>query len=619
MRRQCYRFARSSMAGAVGLTALAGLFAGSSHARDDAAQPGKPSVSGRVLDESGKPIAGARVRLYRRESRWERRHPTIEETTAGPDGAFHLNSALRPLPPTQMRGQPPYVLVADRPGKAVGWRTIPNTATTFEGDIVLTAPAARVITVVDSTGRPVAGARVAAYGIGDSSSPSPLFRELLDGLRPDDGPTTSIADASGQATFSQLPKTDASFVATANGFGEGYAFREQNAVRLTPSAALSGTVTGPDGKPLAGIKVVLFTSFMWDFENALTDAQGRYQFHDLRAKGWDMSAWGASARPGNGVYKLWIDDDQFAVPTQTVSLEPKTRRSLDLRAQQPGVIRVTVTENGTDNPVAGVRIWGFDEVTGSSSRFNAYTDVRGRATFYSVPAKIWLGIASPPEGLYLESPAVDGPGGSKQIDFNGAEAEIRLVMPRVAGSLITISGLCARPGSAPVANSAVVSAIGVTANSRNVLFQTVRGADAAGHFTLDNVPAGQTIHLYAETKDHKLAGTATVVAPNRADPAFRASITLRHTEWLEMPMRNAQGQPIRSTKLSITPQIDGHEIFQHMREVQSDENGRVLIDGIVPGLKYHIQEVLPTSDGAHSPVGAKPPWLDEVLVLVPQQ
>jgi hypothetical protein len=140
----------------------------------------------------------------------------------------------------------------------VGWKTIPKQATTFEGDIILTAPAERTINVVDSDGRGIPGAKVEAYGLGGPASASPLFRDGMEQLRPKDGPLTATTGADGRATFGQLPRTDASFVASKPGLSEGYAFREQGTIRLT----LSGTLTGPDGRPLARVKIVLFADFI---------------------------------------------------------------------------------------------------------------------------------------------------------------------------------------------------------------------------------------------------------------------------------------------------------------------------------------------------------------------
>jgi hypothetical protein len=606
-----------SLIAAIGLVVLTWVAAGSTHARDDEPLVGKSAVHGRVVDDAAKPIAGARVRLYRRDGRWERRHAIVEEVTAGPDGAFSMKSALVPNSRARSRGLPPYVLLADAPGKAVGWKTVPAQATTFVANIILTAPVPRGITVIDADGRPVPRAMVEAYTLGDPSSTSPLFRELLEVLRVDDGPLTAITDAAGHATIGQLPGTGASFVATKPGFAEGYAFREQDTIRVTPSAALSGTLSGPDGKPLVGVKIVLFAAFMWDFENAVTDANGRYQFTDLKARGWDMSAWGRQSKPGSGTYKIWIESDSFAVPTKTVTLEPKTRETLDLQAEKAGVIRVTVTEEGTDKPVSDVRIWGFDKTTGSSGRFNAYTDSQGRASFHSTPEEISLSIVGPPDGYYIKGNLRQSPDASKQIKFSGGEVEVNLVMPPIAGPLIAVSGICTRPDGSPVAGAKVSLLAGDFVTSGSTNFLRVSPADDRGQFTLADVPAGLPLLLYAETADRRLAGTATVRLPEKVDSKFRLHVPVAATFAVEIECQDKLGQPLPSRMFHISPKMGEQEFASLRRTAESNEDGMLKLDGIIPGLSYRVQEDVPPREGPVGFVGGKPPWYDEVLVLVP--
>jgi hypothetical protein len=283
------------------------------------------------------------------------------------------------------------------------------------------------------------------------------------------------------------------------------------------------------------------------------------------------------------------------------------------------VIRVTVTENGTDKPVPGVRIWGFDQATGSSGRFNAYTDQAGRATFYSVPEKIWLGIASPPERFYFESNPNSGPGPSKQFDFDGGEAEFRLVVPRIGGPLITVSGLGTRPDGSPAASANVTAAVGAIETSPSTHSPPVCRADGSGRFALEGIPAGRAIHLYAETEDRKLAGTATALASSKADPTFRLTVVLRPTLWVELVVHDKQGQPIPSRKFHISPHVGNDDFPSLRRDVQSDEDGQIRVEGIVPGLSYRVQEDAPQPDGPVAFVGSRPPWYDEVLVLVPKR
>ena len=609
----------SLIAGMFGLIAAAWL-AGPTEARDEVApQPAQAAILGRVLDDAGRPVAGARVRLYRRDGRWERHNPVVEETTAGPDGGFRLGTPLAPRPASGSRGFPPYVLLADRPGMAVGWRTIPIDAPAFEGDITLTSPTERTITVVDADGRPARGAKVAAYEVGDTASPLPHFRDHLELLRPDDGPLTAIAGADGRATFAQLPKTTASFVATKPGFAETYAFREQGVIRLTPAATLSGRVTGPGGEPLAGVKLVLFTSFMWQFEHAVTDAEGRYRFSGLKARGWDMGAWTPN-KEADGKYKIWLDDDRFVMHTGSLTLEPNTAHTLDIQAMKAGVIRVTLLEEGTNKPVAGAGIWGFDAETGNGARFNAFTDKQGRATFYSAPSRISIGLAGPPDGVYIEGDLFRNADANKTFDFVGGEGEVTLVMPPIVGTLITVSGVCTLPDGSPARDATVNAGAGRFVSSGIMSMIRDRRADGAGRFTLDGVPSGRALRLYAETADRKFAGSTTFTAPEKADPAARITVLLKPTVAAERVIEDDEGKVLSSRKFHLSPKVGEQDFPFIRRSVESDAEGRVRFVGIVPGLSYRIQEDVPPRKG---PIvmraGGRPPWYDEVLVLAPEE
>lgn len=593
-------------------------FARSSRALEIASQPAQPAIRGRVVDETGNPMAGARVRLYRRNGIWERQNLVIEEANADLNGRFTLKSRPTPLSMEDSRGLPSDILLADHPEKAIGWRIIPRNATSFESDITLTSPVERTITVVDVDKKPVQGAKVTACALGDPASAIPAFRDALQ-LQPEDGPLTAITGTDGRATLSQLPKTSASFLARKAGSAESYAFREQSVIRLTPSANLSGTVTDPEGKPLAGVRVVLFTGFMWDFERTLTDAKGRYQFKDLKARGWDMGAWD-SGKEADGKYKLWLDNDRFVMPTKTLTLEPNTNEILNINAIKAGIIRVTLLEKETNKPVPNARIWGSDGETGSSGRFNAYTDDQGRATFYSAPTKIWLALVGPPEGVYLEVDRNNGDA-SKSIDFAGGEEELTLIMPPIAGKLITVPGICTHLDGSPAKDANVYAragrfvASGVSSHIRN------RQVDKDGQFTLEGVPSGRVLHLYAETADRKFAGISRFIPPEKDDPDFRINIPLRPTIVVESVLKDAAGMPLISKKFQVSPKSADQDFPFNRRDVQSDAKGRVKFEGIVHGLSYLVQEVVPTREERPQMIGANEvsPLFEQVLILAPQE
>lgn len=605
-------------AGVLGLIATAWI-AGPTQARDESpTRPRQATIQGRVVDEAGRPVAAARVRLYRRDYRSDRSNPVVEQATSGPDGAFTLGTPLSGRPHSRSPEFPSYVLVADHGGMAVGWRTISPRATRFEGDVTLTPPTERTVTVVDADGRPVEGAKVAVCALGDPSSPLPYFHDYL-GLFPKDGPLTASTGADGRATLKQIPRTNSAVIASKPGYAGTYAFDGQEKIRLTPSATLSGRVCGPEGEPLEGVKVVLYTSFMWSFEQAVTDAQGRYRFNDLRARGWDMSAWTPNKK-ANGIYKIWIDDDRFVMPTGDLALEPNAAQTLDIKAMKAGVIRVTLSEQGTKKPVAGARIWGFDAETGSGSRFNAYTDEQGRATFYSAPSRISLSLAGPPDGAYFVDDLRHNTDAHKSFDFPGDEIEITLVMPRIAGKLITLSGVCTFPQGVAVRDAFVIVDGGIVPKPRRSSLYEPRRIDGIGRFTLEGIPSNRRIQLYAETADRRFGSAIEFTSPVGEDPDFRIAVPLKPTVTVERVIEDKRGRPRGSKEFNLAPNWGKYLFSRLRRTVETDAQGRLKVDGILTGLSYRIQEVVPSIGG---PIlvreGGRLPWYEQELVLAPDE
>jgi protocatechuate 3,4-dioxygenase beta subunit len=373
---------------------------------------------------------------------------------------------------------------------------------------------------------------------------------------------------------------------------------------MSRGATLSGTLTDPDGAPLAGVRVVLHSSFLWEFAHARTDARGRYRFEDQKARGWDMSAWrkGTSA---DGTYKLWIDDDQFAVPTESVTLEPGTSPTRDLRAAPAGAIRVTVVEEGTNRRVAGARVSAYEATRGGGARFTATTDGRGQATFHATPSRIVVTLEGPPEGVYLARDFVRSVDASQAIELAGLEADAVLLMPPIAGTLVAVSGTCTDRAGAPVAGAVVSATAGHFAAPGAPDRIRDGQADRAGRFTVEGIPSGRMVHLYAETRGRTLAGMAAIAVPKKADPGLRATLTLVPTVAADRVLAYAGGKPLASRKFRITPMAGEDEFLFLRRSVMTDAEGRLKVDGIVPGLAYRVEEETP------------PAAFRQVIVLAP--
>ena len=80
--------------------------------------------------------------------------------------------------------------------------------------------------------------------------------------------------------------------------------------------------------------------------------------------------------------------------------------------------------------------------------------------------------------------------------------------------------------------------------------------------------------------------------PDHADPAFRPVLTLRNTVKVVKLLKNKDGKGLSSRKLSIQPKVGDDLIVFHRREGSTDRLGKVEFTGIVPGLAYHISEIV---------------------------
>ncbi len=535
-------------------------------------------IQGKVVDEQGRPVGGARVRLYRREGSWERRNPQVEETRTDPEGAFRMAFASGRPDPMQPRKKATHVLIAEHPDLAIGWRTIPASASTFRGEIRCSAARFdRTVSVTDADGAPVAGANVVALNLSVASSPLAEHREPFD-LAAEDGPLTATTDAAGKATIAGMPTADVDLTASKSGFAETYALKGRDSIRLTKGCRLEGTLTDPAGKPLGGVPIVLYTKFMWSFERTTTDEQGHYQIDDLKANGWDMSAW-TPGKTADGSYRLWISSKEFAVPTQTFIAEPAEHLLLDLSAQKAGVIRVSVVEEGTEKRVPGVRVWGFDRETGDSARFDANTDANGEATFYSLATQINLSIVGPPEGFFLDGEIGNSNSAHATIDFRGVSDEVVLTLPKIAGRLLDVVGVARLADGSPP--------LGLMVHPVSSHYITPKLADGEGRFTLSDVPAGRALNLYAITQDGRFGGWLETKTAEEGTPQPKIELALRATVTADATLTDAAGMPLARTAFSVSPEA-GSIFSMVSRTATTDGEGRIKIDQIVPGLMYRV-------------------------------
>ena len=155
------------------------------------------------------------------------------------------------------------------------------------------------------------------------------------------------------------------------------------------------------------------------------------------------------------------------------------------------------------------------------------------------------------------------PDAHKALDFADGEDAVTLVMPPIAGTLITVSGVCTLPDGSPAGDATVNAGTGRFASSGSTNLIQNRRADGAGRFTLEGTP-GHTLRLYAETADRKFAGTATFAAPEKGDPASRTTVPLTPTVAVERVIEDDKGKPLDARKFHLSPKV-GEKDFPFIR------------------------------------------------------
>ena len=162
------------------------------------------AVTGRVLDENGKPVPGAEVAVVVQEvlrfSSWERNALDKTElkarTTSDADGRFHLTSPQ--LPPVTRRG---VRVLARAPGHALAWTPVDPDAGEAKVELRLAPPGPIAGKVVDLSGGPVAGLKIHASRLtrkkGDGGDSLPL---------PDDA-VTATTDERGRFAFPSIGRS----------------------------------------------------------------------------------------------------------------------------------------------------------------------------------------------------------------------------------------------------------------------------------------------------------------------------------------------------------------------------------------------------------------------------
>ncbi|MBP2019385.1 protocatechuate 3,4-dioxygenase beta subunit [Symbiobacterium terraclitae] len=245
---------------------------GSNNTADFVLQPERATIAGRVVDDRGEPLAGVKVGL-REEGRSK-----IAETETDAAGRYQFAN----LPVARQSRYLPVILDPGYVGGSVapdGTQREPQVLTPAgPNHLVLVARPAetRFLGLVQAgDDRPAEGAEVTVLRSSDGSA-------FTGAVGADGSYDVRVPAMPGEAYLVRVAGENAALNAAAEVVRPGTGFGVQANLTTHVHASIVGRVVGPDGSPLSGIRVVLYTEGQSAADRvAFTDNEGIYRFNHL--------------------------------------------------------------------------------------------------------------------------------------------------------------------------------------------------------------------------------------------------------------------------------------------------------------------------------------------------
>lgn len=343
------------------------------------------AIAGTVVDDRGRPIAGARVSARREQPRERRISFEHHSSLTRDDGGFELRG-VRPGD-YQVDIRPPWGRVDPRAdgGKKVTVAAGQTASTRF---VVKSMTGVIRGKVVDSKGAPIVDAFVVAelesLGGREALHWSAEHRPVM-------------TDQNGEFALERLAEGAHVVRAFRRGGGEGFADRvaigSTVAITIRPTGSITGTVA-IGGKPVESFDMRINDAHGKTRSERYSRAGGKFTLRDLPAGSYDLKA---NAPEGSGTAPITLADGQNA----TVAIE--------LTAHVTISGRLVSLDDG--RPLAGFHVSVIrDEPTNSGYNYDSgatKTDTAGRFTIRNAPAGRIRMSTSPNEGEGSAYPALE--------------------------------------------------------------------------------------------------------------------------------------------------------------------------------------------------------------------
>ena len=535
---------------------------------EDFQLPRGTRLVGRVLDANGKPLAGVAVScrldvatevgkrsVYQTPGQWYR-----GEDTTDAKGRYSLGGLTRET----------YVVEVKPPEGSDLAPAALHDVNALEGggvvklqDIRLYKGGVLLGTVVGADGKPVEGAtaslRVGMGRHGTVLNPTTDARGRFElrGL-PTGGYDITVRPPAGSASCEKVFER----VAVVGGLSVARRFE------LPEGARVSGRVTAPDGRPVAGATVMARYGYH-SRGRTVTDEQGRYTLLGISPP----------RRPGprrrGGPQNQVFASPPDAWPTLVSSGAPLP----DVAPGRPATVNVTMkhgvaiqgTVTGPDGkPLAGCQVSGSERRRSSLRGYGgATTDADGRYLLAHLPAGNLFVSVAPPGGTKLLR------GETTQRRFEaGKTATVDVALRRGA----TVVGEAVSSKGKPVVGAQVLLQ---QKGARYPRFNGTATSGVGGAFRIEPVPPG-TFELRCTPSNRTLRSKATAVTV-AGTAEHKVRVVVFRTGTVSGVVRDAKGEALTHGTLWLTVHAGDGKGGQRMGTSHPSKEGQWRVGGLPPG------------------------------------
>ncbi len=534
-----------------------------------AAQPAADATyAGKVVDDKGQPLAGAKVNCYAAVPDAVARF-TIQElgaATTGADGKFTFSpKALKAMA---------VIVTARKEALSWAWFDWSNRQPGEEATLMLGKPVGLSGVVVDEAGKAVAGATLRPLlECGSQDQPAHMV-----GVEPADWLIVKT-DANGSFQFAGMPADSrAEFIVDAPGkgrlstMGEGgpglqYAAGQTDVkLSMKPEGKIEGVLSQKDGKPISGAVVFargrgLAEEFMG--HSATTDKDGKFAIAGLDEDEYNLRMGSPKGVPDFIAAKSGVDVESG-----------KTVSGVKLEATAGGLLQVTVTDDkGRPVPGATVRLTPQTSPGAYSASGGTPTDDKGVTSFRAEPGAVRVSAYA--RGFKYGSTS---------------EESISIEDGKTAQTKIELTPLPAIQGIVRDADGKAVEGASVVAIGQNFMGHSTSRTDANGRFDLSyetyGGPDSKTeIKLVVRHPGRALAAAVDIQEPNKP-----LEITLKPGATLKGLVVDEEGKPLAKVKVVYSGAGASHSFGPSGAgaDATTDEQGNYQIKGLPPGV-YSVE------------------------------